>query len=46
MKVKAVKVNRAHYFLTDPRIVAAILLFTFSLQAQYSANYLLLKTLT
>ena len=21
MKVKAVKVNRAHYFLTDPRII-------------------------
>ena len=25
MKVKAVKVNRAHYFLTDPRILYFIL---------------------
>ena len=26
MKVKAVKVNRAHYFLTDPRICTVILI--------------------
>ena len=52
MKVKAVKVNRAHYFLTDPRInkfslnhMAVVLFMNFTAYSPYSQNNIkILKT--